>query len=120
MELIVKDLNVGLSNDNVLRIQERTRSMFNKISDSVKKVKVTLNDINGPRGGRDKNCRVVIQLKGIPDIIITDNQTSVMSAVNRCLSKAKVALVRKVKRKQKLKPIWTQKKLEDGLEKYVD
>lgn len=120
MELTITDLNVGLSNENLSRIQQKTRRMFNKISDSVKKINVTINDINGPRGGKDKNCRIIIHTKGIPDIVITDNQTSVMSAVNISLSRARTVLLRKVERKQKLKPVWVEKKLEEGLDKYVE
>ena len=120
MELTITDLNVGLSNENLSRIQQKTRRMFNKISDSVKKINITINDINGPRGGKDKNCRIIIHTKGIPDIVIKDNQTSVTSAVNISLSRARIVLLRKVERKQKRKPVWIEKKIEEGLDKYVE
>lgn len=119
MELIVTDLNVGLSNENLSRIRQKTRRMFGKICDSVKAINVTLDDVNGPKGGKDKNCRIIIRTKGIPDIIITDNQTSVMSAVNISLSRARRALLRKVKRKQKQQPIWIEKVVDEELEKYL-
>lgn len=119
MELTITDLNVGLSNENLSRIRQKTRRMFGKICDSVKAINVTIDDINGPKGGKDKNCRIIIYTKGIPDIVITDNQVSVMSAVNISLSRARMALLRKVKRKQKQKPAWTEKTLDAGLEKYL-
>ena len=119
MELTITDLNVGLSNENLSRIRQKTRRMFGKICDSVKAINVTIDDINGPKGGKDKNCRIIIHTKGIPDIVITDNQTSVMSAVNISLSRARMALLRKVKRKQNLKPTWTEKPVEEGLQKYL-
>lgn len=120
MELSITDLNVGLSNENLLRIRQKTRRMFGKICDRVKAINVTVDDINGPRGGKDKNCRIIIHTKGIPDIVITDNQKSVMSAVNISLSRARMALLRKVKRQQKNTPVWKGKPSEEGLEKYVD
>lgn len=118
MELIITDLNVGLSNENLSRIRQKTWRMFEKICDSVKGINVTINDVNGPKGGKDKNCRIIIRTRGIPDII-TDNQTSVMSAVNVSLSRARIALLRKVKRKQKHKPVWTEKEIDKDLEKYL-
>jgi putative sigma-54 modulation protein len=70
---------------------------------------VTIDDVNGPKGGKDKHCRVVIYSKGMPDIVITDNQTSVMSSVNIALSRAKLSFLKKVKRQQKNYPAWSPK-----------
>ena len=109
MELTITDLNVDLSNENVSRIKQKTRKMFDKICDNIQAIKVTIDDINGPRGGKDKHCKVVILTKGMPNIVITDNQTSVMSAVNTALSRARTSLLRKVKRKQKNQPVCSPK-----------
>lgn len=119
MELTITDLNVGLSNENVSRIRQKTRRMFAKICDNVKGINVTVDDINGPKGGKDKNCRIVIRTIGMPDIVIKENQASVMSAVNASLSRARGALLRKVKRKQKHKPTWTEKTIDEDLKKYL-
>jgi hypothetical protein len=83
--------------------------MFNKFCDRVQVIKVTIDDVNGPKGGKDKHCRVVIYSKGMPDIVITDNQTSVMSAVNIALSRARLSFLKKVKRQQKNYPVWSPK-----------
>ncbi len=120
MELTITDLNTGLSNENLLRIQQKIGRVFDKLCHNVNSIKVTLDDINGPRGGKDKHCRVVIHTIGIPDIVITDNQSSVMSAVNISLSRARLALLRKVKRQQKNTPAWVAKPLDEDLQKYLD
>lgn len=120
MELTITDLNVGLSNESIVRIKQKTRRIFGKISDSVKAINVTIDDVNGPKGGKDKKCRIVIHTKGMPNIVITDNQASVMSAVNISLSRAKMALIRKVKRKQKNTPVFTEKEQDEELRKYLD
>ncbi len=104
MELTITDLNLELSSQNVSRIKQKARRMFGSVCDSVQVMKIILDDINGPKGGKDKHCRVIIHTKGIPDIVVTDNQTSVMSAVNLALTRARTALLRKVKRKQKNQP----------------
>ena len=109
MELTITNLNIELSNDNISRIKQKTRRMFNKLYDQVKSIKVTLNDVNGPKGGKDKHCKVVIYTKGMSDIVITDNQISVMSAVNIALSRARLSLLKKIKRKQKNHPSWSPK-----------
>lgn len=120
MELVITDLNTGLSNENLSRIRQKIRRMFSKFCNSIKVIKVTIDDINGPKGGKDKNCRIIIHTKGMPDIVITDNQTSVISAVNISLSRARVTLLRKVKRKQKNTPVWIEKPIAENLKKYLD
>ena len=104
MELTITDLNVDLNSENKARIRQKASRMFNKICDNVQRINVTLNDINGPKGGKDKLCRVVIHAAGIPDIVISDNQKSISSAVNIALSRARVTLIKKLKRKNKNMP----------------
>jgi putative sigma-54 modulation protein len=109
MELTITDLKMELSTENLSHIQKKILSMFSKFCERVQVIKVTIDDVNGPKGGKDKQCRVVIYSKGIPDIVITDNQTSVMSAVNIALSRARLSFLKKVKRKQKNYPVWSAK-----------
>lgn len=120
MELTITDLNTGLSNENLSRIRQKAQRMFSKAYESISAIKLTLRDINGPKGGKDKTCQIIIRTKGMPDIIINDKQTTVMSAVNISLSRASIALLKKVKRKQKNKPIWKEKPLDEELRKYID
>lgn len=101
MELTITNLNVDISQDNLSQIKQKTRRMFSHICDSVQAIKVVVDDINGPKGGKDKHCRVVIFSKNRPDIVISDNQSSAMSAINNALNRAKATLLRKVKRQQK-------------------
>jgi putative sigma-54 modulation protein len=109
MELTITDLKMELSTENLSHIQKKILSMFSKFCERVQVIKVTIDDVNGPKGGKDKHCRVVIYSKGMPDIVITDNQTSVMSAVNIALSRARLSFLKKVKRKQKNYPVWSAK-----------
>ncbi|MFT6900183.1 MAG: putative sigma-54 modulation protein [Colwellia sp.] len=109
MELTITNLKIELSTENLLQIRQKTRRMFNKFYDRVQVIKVTIDDINGPRGGKDKNCRVVIYSKGMPDIVVSDNQNSVMLAVNIALSRARLSFLKKVKRQQKNYPTWSPK-----------
>ena len=96
MELNIVDLNTGLSNENLSNIRQKTRRMFDNFCQSINTIKVIVDDVNGPKGGKDKHCRVVIHTVGMPDVVITDSQTSVMSAVNTSLSRARKTLLRKV------------------------
>jgi putative sigma-54 modulation protein len=109
MELTITDLNTELSTDNLSQIREKSHSLFNKFDEKIQVIKITIDDLNGPKGGKDKHCKVVIYSANMPDIIITDSQGLAMSAINIALSRARLSFLKKAKRKQKNYPIWSQK-----------
>jgi hypothetical protein len=109
MELTITDLNAELSTDNLSQVREKAHSLFNKFDEKIQVIKITIDDINGPKGGKDKHCKVVIYTSNMPDIIITDSQILAMSAINTALSRARLSFLKKAKRKQKNYPIWSQK-----------
>jgi len=119
MELTITELNVELNNENKLRIRQKAKRMFNKIRDNIQKITVTVDDINGPKGGKDKVCKIIIHASGMPDIVVTDNQNSVSNAVNTAFTRARVTLLKKLKRKQKNRPTWTEKNVNEDVKKYL-
>lgn len=100
MELSVTALNVDISKDNIAEIKAKTKEVFARIHDHVISIKVILNDINGPKGGFDQQCKVIVQSRGIANIVVSNNQTSMINAVNNSLTTAKLSLLRKIKRQK--------------------
>jgi ribosome-associated translation inhibitor RaiA len=47
-----------------------------------------LSDINGPRGGVDKCCRLQVVLDGLPDVVVEDIETDLYVAIDRAASRA--------------------------------
>ena len=52
---------------------------------------------------------VIINVSGIADIVIRDNKVSVSLAVNIALSRTKLILIKKLKRKQQNMPTYKPK-----------
>ena len=59
---------------------------------------VLLSDINGPRGGVDKRCKIQVKLGGGRDVIIEDTEADLYAAIDRAADRADRALVRQVER----------------------
>jgi putative sigma-54 modulation protein len=59
---------------------------------------VTLSDVNGPKGGEDKRCKVHIALNGKQEIVIDDKQTHFHSAIDLATERASLALTRRIER----------------------
>lgn len=64
----------------------------------MRKMAVSLSDINGPRGGVDKRCRIQVQLGGGREVIIDDVDANLYTAIDRAVDRADRAVVRKVER----------------------
>jgi ribosomal subunit interface protein len=64
----------------------------------INNVTMRLSDINGPRGGADKRCLIVIQLFGMSNIVIKDVETDMYTAIDRACNRAGRTIVRKLGR----------------------
>jgi ribosome-associated translation inhibitor RaiA len=56
----------GLSPDPGLRlfVERRLEFALDRFADKIARVRVVLGDLNGPRGGVDKSCRIEVHLPG--------------------------------------------------------
>ena len=50
--------------------ERRLRFALTRSSDRIKRVVVRLGDINGPRGGADKFCRMQVHIEHAPPVLI--------------------------------------------------
>lgn len=63
------------------------------------RVTVRLSDINGPRGGEDKRCQLVLTLKGMPSVVIEDIESNLYTAIDRAAERAGRTIARLLDRK---------------------
>ena len=66
----------------------------------VRKVVVRLSDINGPRGGEDKRCSILIPLTRAADIVIENTESDLYVAIDRAVDRAERALARRLERQR--------------------
>ncbi|MCF8151726.1 MAG: HPF/RaiA family ribosome-associated protein [Burkholderiaceae bacterium] len=78
--------------------ERRLQFALSWASQDLGKVAVRLSDINGPRGGSDKRCRIQIPLARKPDVVIEDTETDLYVAIDRAADRAERALARRLER----------------------
>ncbi len=66
----------------------------------VQHITVRLSDINGPRGGQDKRCQLVLKLNGAPSLVIEDTEDNLYAAIDRAVRRASQSVARNLGRKQ--------------------
>jgi putative sigma-54 modulation protein len=66
--------------------------------DHTHKLAVSLSDINGPRGGIDKCCKIQVQLGNGRAVVIENVDADLYVAIDRAVDRADRAVVRRVER----------------------
>lgn len=67
----------------------------------MRKLLVWLSDVNGPRGGVDKRCKIQVQLDSGREVIIEECEADLYAAIDRAANRADRAVVRQVERSRK-------------------
>jgi len=62
MRISVRARNLDMTQSISEHVRNRIHAALNQHADRVRDVRVQLSDINGPRGGRDQQCRVAVRL----------------------------------------------------------
>ncbi|MGK0441809.1 MAG: hypothetical protein ACJA0N_001610 [Pseudohongiellaceae bacterium] len=92
-------------------IDHRLSFAFARTRDEIASTTVIVTDVNDPKGGVDKQCKVVVKPFGLREIVITEKRDDIRQAIDRCLARAGRCLNHKLKRKQALR-----KKTQDTLD----
>lgn len=66
----------------------------------VRSVSVCFSDVNGPRGGTDKRCRINIPLVGGQDVVIEDAEADLYVAIDRAAGRTERTLARRLGRRR--------------------
>lgn len=80
--------------------EHRLRFGLTHASDHIRRVEMRLSDINGPRGGADKRCGIVVALENLPDVVIEDIENDLYVAIDRAADRASRSVARCLKRKR--------------------
>ena len=80
--------------------ERRVRFAIRRLTWLVPRAKVQLSDVNGPRGGVDKRCRVELRTDGAGTVVITSIARDWRSALESAVARASAALVRMWRRGQ--------------------
>ena len=88
MEIAVIDKQKLLSAEAANRAEARANASFAKFGYNIKSVRITVQDANGPRGGVDKECRVLVTLPKMKDITVIAKDESLSKAIPGAINRA--------------------------------
>jgi ribosome-associated translation inhibitor RaiA len=101
MELELQGKRVRLTQSLRVYIARRLTFALGQFRSRIRLIKAVLEDINGPRGGLDQQCRVMVRLGCGKEIRITGRGADLIAAVDHAADRASHAVGRELGRRQK-------------------
>jgi len=95
----------GLPNDAVARerVRRRLRFALSRFADRIERVSISLEDVNGPKGGPDKRCRIRLSLSGGGDpLLAEDLDSDIFVAIDRASKRLGRSVSRRLDRGRSL------------------
>jgi ribosomal subunit interface protein len=99
MRLEIRQRGMKVTEELRVHVRERLQLALGRFARSIDRVWVYLRDVNGPRGGLSKKCRIVVELPRRGRVVVTGVDTDIFAAITRTASRAKFAVRRHVKRR---------------------
>lgn len=92
-------------------IKKRLQRALGRFSEQIQRVRVTLSDLNGPKGGVDQQCKLQIFMPPMQPVIIEDRELHLRKAVVSATERASISVRRQLERKrhvthQRIEPLY--------------
>jgi len=100
----IRAVGVEIGEDDHAYIRRKLGQKLRKFGSSIKRASVRLEDVNGPRGGFDQNCRIKVVLAGLPSVVFEKRNATTGAAVDGALDGVERAVRRSLQRRR-MKPI---------------
>lgn len=99
MHVEITGRNVELTEPIRRHVERRLTAALDQHADKVRRVDVALEDVNGPRGGRDSVCKIAITLARGQMVRICRHGEDLYANISLSADKVKRAVRRTVKRR---------------------
>ncbi len=105
MQFEIRGRDLSISQALQDYIERRLRFALDRFSRRIRQVHVTLGDLNGPRGGIDKCCKLAISLDRSSTIVVESDASTVYAAIDDVAEKATTYVGRRLKRPHGRNPL---------------
>ena len=100
MRMMIRSLSAKLPETIVENIERLLQSALSRFESRIGSIQLTMRDINGPRGGVDQQCRLMVHLNDGTEFTISEVQTSLFAAVARVADRVAHTVMRRLKRRR--------------------
>jgi len=90
---------VPVSADERAYLRRKLGMQLGKFARAVERVSVRIRDVNGPRGGADKQCAIKVVLTRLPSVVVEEQNASLHAAMDRAVQRAETGVRRAMQRR---------------------
>ncbi len=101
MQINIKGRQVRLRDETIKSMKRRLRFSLSRFGHAIQEVTVQLTDINGPKGGHDKECLIVVNLQKGGKVVVQGSGTDCDLALNHCADRIGRTVDRELTRRRK-------------------
>lgn len=102
MKLNVQSRGFKLTKSLYNHTDSKIHRLLKRYDDRINRVKIILQDINGPKGGQDMKCLVSISVINSKSIVVQERAADLYDAINACGQRVRLAMERHVSRTRRL------------------
>ena len=96
MKIGIKCTGFSLTSAIAGRVRKRLDFLLIRGMTRLRRVDVTLSDLNGPRGGVDKRCLIKVSIDGLRPVVVDDIQSDLYMAIDRAAGRASRTVLRRM------------------------
>jgi putative sigma-54 modulation protein len=100
MELRVRGQHMKVDSSLRETVDLRLRFALSRFGERIRSAEVQLADINGPRGGVDKRCRIAVRIVPTGKVVVEDQDADAHAAVAKASERVARAVKRRLKRRR--------------------
>lgn len=100
MKLEIRNQDFEIDQELRGSIERRIRFVLERFSSRIARVTVFLADLNGPRGGMDKRCRIVAWIARGGQVFVEDTDSDMGAVVDRAMDRFGQAVRRDLERRR--------------------
>ena len=98
MQIDIQARDFSLTQSLRNHVERRLGFALGQRYDRISRILVRLSDINGPRGGNDKRCRLHLVMPGQAEVVIADTRADLYAAIDCAADRAARTVARKLAR----------------------
>ena len=102
MQVSLHAQGVALPRNSRRALVRRISLVLERFAHGVARLHVSLKDVNGPRGGRDKVCILRAELASGGAVVVIDRSEKMRRAITRCLRRARLVITRESRKRRRL------------------
>lgn len=94
--MTIKGRGIAWTPDLQLLLDRRLEKITERFLPRIRSISASLEDVNGPRGGVDKRCRLNVMLESHGQVSVSASAPKTEAALTQAVGRAKTVLIRKL------------------------